>query len=154
MDGPVAIDDVPMTYQFSCPATDLATRDMMIRLRSVLQASGITDDLQSSVEIAVAESLNNIVEHACVGRPRAIIQVEMKVYAAYVFVLLQDPGDPFPGWTLPTGQPADLSVPRATLPEGGFGWHMIYALTDRLDYSRAGGMNRLKMWFEPPSLGE
>ncbi|MCE8007211.1 ATP-binding protein [Aestuariivita sp.] len=154
MDTDMPFDGLPLTYQFSCPASELAVRDLLIELRSALSAARLESDLSSSVEIAVAEGLNNIVEHACAGVVDGLIRVEMRVNAAHVFVQMLDSGEALPDWILPEGRAADLSVARGALPEGGFGWNMIRNLADRLDYSRINGTNLLKMWFvmEHPEL--
>lgn len=136
-----------MTYQFDCRATELDVRQVLIDLRAALADVVAGDDVRSSVEIAVAEGLNNVVEHSLTASCDGRIHVRMGVDAAHVFVLLQDPGAPYPNWALPDAPQVDLDVPLAELPEGGFGWGMIHALTDRLDYSRVSGMNCLKMWF-------
>lgn len=136
-----------ITYQFECLATEIGVRSFLLGLHEVLVARAVEEDLKSSIEIAVAEGLNNIVEHALPGQSEDVIVVEISINAAQVFVQLEDSGAAMPGWQLPAGRMADVTVPRAQLPEGGFGWGMIHALTDCLDYSRINGVNRLKMWF-------
>ena len=148
-----AVKAMPLTHQFSCQATDLGVRDLMLRFDQVVRNQDLGDDLHSSVAIAVTEGLNNIVEHALTGRVDETIDVALCVNAVHVFVLLEDAGMAMPGWQIPTGCPAVIPAARADLPEGGFGWSMIRSLTDRVDYSRLNGMNRLKMWFLIPPKG-
>ncbi|WP_082182032.1 ATP-binding protein [Aestuariivita boseongensis] len=138
---------MPMTCHFDCAAQDLAVRDVMIRLRAALVERVPCRDARSSVEIAVAEGLNNIVEHALCDQPQARIHVKLMVEGGQIFVRLRDEGRAMPGWRLPKGKPTDLNVGLQDLPEGGFGWGMIHMLADQLDYSRIDGVNRLKMWF-------
>ena len=114
-----------MTYQFDCRATELGVRQLLIDLHAALTDVVTREDVRSSIEIAVAEGLNNVVEHALAPSRDGRIHVQMGADAAQV----------------------DLDVPLTELPEGGFDWGMIHALTDRLDYSRINGVNRLKMWF-------
>jgi serine/threonine-protein kinase RsbW len=45
-----------------------------------------------------------------------------------------------PNLQLPQGAPADLSD-LDDLPEGGFGWFLIRAMTSDLVYHRTGGQN-------------
>lgn len=142
-----AVTALPVTYQFSCRATDLGVRDLMQRFLDTLRHQDLDEDVQSTVAIAVTEGLNNIVEHALTGRADESIDVALSVDAVQIFVLVQDAGTAMPGWQIPAGCPAVLPVARVDLPEGGFGWTMIRSLTDRVDYSRINGMNRLKMWF-------
>lgn len=150
MGQPLSISElgaVPMTYQFSCRATEIEVRDLMRRLVDVLREEKVGEDLQSSVTIAVTEGLNNIVKHALIARPQEIIDLALSVDAVQVFVLLQDGGDAMPGCQAPVGHSADFSVARMDLPEGGFGWIMIRALADRIDYSRSNDINHLRIWF-------
>ena len=56
---------------------------------------------------------------------------------------------PLPGLRLPEGTAPPAVTPRESLPEGGFGWFLIRALTERLDYARADGENRLTLHFGP-----
>lgn len=141
-----------MTHQFACYATTLGVRDLVIKLRDTLISRSVDESVRMSVEIAVAEALNNVVEHALKETPRAEITVDLSIDAARVFVVLEDPGDALPAWTLNKEEPVDLTVPLAQMPEGGFGWLMINDLSDRLDYSRRNDTNHLRMWFELPRL--
>ena len=56
---------------------------------------------------------------------------------------LIDRGRGIPGGQLPAGALPDLDTPRAQLPEGGYGWFLIQALTRHLNYARIGGENHL-----------
>lgn len=143
----MALDHLRMTYQFTCRASELEVRSLMAQLGSALRESALEDDLQSSVEIAVTEALNNIVEHACAGISDALIRIDLTIKAAHVIVHLQDPGAALPGCRIPQARALDLAVGRDDLPEGGFGWGLIHALTDQLEYSRSEGANRLRMRF-------
>ena len=143
----MGFDRLPLTYQFTCSATETGVRDTLLDVRAQLSAVMVDADAQATIEIALAEALNNIVEHACTGRPEATIRLDIVVDAAQVFVLVQDPGDALPGGMIRDLRVIDLGEDLASLPEGGFGWPLIHMLTDRLDYSRVNGVNRLKMWF-------
>lgn len=137
----------PMTYQFHCVATALGVRDVMILIKNALSDQQTSADVRSSVEIAVAEGLNNIVIHAVKGDTTARIGVQLSIDPIRIMVHLRDPGEALPGWRTPGMRERDLSVARADLPEGGFGWNLIHTLTDRLDYRRINGNNQLSMWF-------
>ena len=139
-------DNTPISRQIRCNATELSVRKMLVKLRQQYRDMGLNEDTCSSVEIAVAEALNNIVGHACANQPDAVICLDLSRDATHVFVQVQDPGVALPGWNLPEGRRPNLEVARDDLPEGGFGWGLIHMVSDRLGYSRIDGQNRLKMW--------
>ena len=100
-------------------------------------------------EIAIVESLNNIVEHAYADRPGALIDVVLDSQPDEVRVILRD-----------TGVPADAAVFAKTeavpgggdsesieLPESGRGVALIRACTDGLHYRVAPSGNELELIF-------
>ena len=94
-------------------------------------------------EVAIAEVLNNIVEHAYQQRADGMIDMHLDFAATQLTAQFIDHGLPMPGGTPPAGTPANLDVPLQDLPEGGFGWFLIRSLADRLEYSQEDGANRL-----------
>ena len=60
---------------------------------------------------------------------------------------VSDDGRPMPGFALPCATPPELDVPCADLPQGGFGWALVQALTADLRYRRAAGRNELALRF-------
>lgn len=101
----------------------------------------LTEDSRGTVEIVLAEVLNNIAEHAYAAFPGKI-EISVTAHDGFLFVRLVDSGLPMPGGELPGG-----TLSRATeiqdLPEGGFGWFLIRSLTQELTYLREGEHNRL-----------
>lgn len=96
-------------------------------------------------ETVVAEVLNNIVEHAYHGRPGGFIAVRLRFDLRGMRAHFTDRGEPMPGGVLPQGRAADLDVASEDLPEGGFGWFLIHALSEDMDYRREDGVNRLSL---------
>lgn len=125
-----------------------AVRDLLAALRARLRALGETEETCGTVEIVIAEALNNIVEHAY-GGTGGEIALDMARETGGLCCILRDRGRPLPGLRLPEGTAPPAVTPRESLPEGGFGWFLIRALTDRLDYARADGENRLTLHFGP-----
>ena len=146
----VTFSSAGMRCFFECCATDMDVRGLLQEMRGVLAAHHTSEELLDSVETAVAEGLNNVVEHALKDEPNARISTELALEANCVIVHIIDNGIAMPGNTVPPGHAANLAVPRHELPEGGFGWALIHMLTDRLDYNRVDGVNHLKMWFKSP----
>lgn len=95
----------------------------------------------SAWELALAECLNNIVKHAYQGKADHVIDLWISVRQDSLCVTLRDSGQPMPQATLPQSRRPDLECHRDALPEGGFGWFLIHALTSDLVYTRKAGMN-------------
>ncbi|EBA08206.1 anti-sigma B factor, putative [Sagittula stellata E-37] len=102
-------------------------------------------DLDLSWEIVVAEVLNNIVEHAYADGCAGTISLHLTFRPDSLRAEFRDTGVAMPGHTPPKGMAANLDVPIADLPEGGFGWHLIRTLVTDLDYSCTEGTNRLAL---------
>ncbi|MFO7759017.1 MAG: ATP-binding protein [Roseovarius sp.] len=133
---------------FECRATPVDVRRMLGRLRTRLAAEDLSDEKCSTIEIALAEALNNIVEHAYRPDERGAITLTLSVGPRRLTCELRDLGVAMPGLGPPDGTAPDVGGLRATLPEGGFGWSLIRALTARLHYMREGTGNRLILDFD------
>ena len=98
-----------------------------------------------SVEIVLAEALNNIVEHAYAGQAEGTLQCSLRWQAGQLTIDLTDHGVALSG--LPTCRlpPADGWSDTASqdLPEGGFGWGLIRTLSSQACYCRCEGRNHL-----------
>ena len=101
----------------------------------------MTDDSRGTVEIILAEALNNIVEHAYASHGGQI-EVSITPGDGYLFIRLVDEGLPMPGNEAPGGK-LTAATEVADLPEGGFGWYLIRSLSQDLIYARDGGQNVL-----------
>ncbi|MGK7752779.1 MULTISPECIES: ATP-binding protein [unclassified Roseovarius] len=131
----------------SAPATERAVRAMVQALAAALAGAGIGADQRGSITLAVGEALNNVTEHAYAGRRPGQVHMIADLLPDRVLVTLSDSGRAMPGNRLPAGDLPDSSGPRADLPEGGFGWHLIHKLCPELTYSRQAGTNTLCMTF-------
>ena len=105
---------------------------------------GLSPDERGTVELVLAEVLNNICEHALRGATEGLIELYLRRDCAGLICEVLDDGLPMPGGHPPEGQRADLDRPLPDLPEGGFGWFLISELTSGLCYDRIGGRNRLR----------
>ncbi|RBI86255.1 ATP-binding protein [Rhodosalinus halophilus] len=135
--------------EFTCRGRQSEIRPALARLRGCLErhSAGNLEDVIDSVEIALAEVLNNIVEHAGPSGRRTAIRISVCGTNAGLAIRVSDDGRPMPGLLLPDGTGPDLAVPLADLPEGGFGWGIVHALTCALHYRRAHGRNELALCF-------
>lgn len=105
----------------------------------MLQA--LTEDSRGTVEIVLAEVLNNVVEHAYARYPGPI-EVTITSGQGYLFVRMVDRGLPMPNEDLP-GAGLGKAPNIQDLPEGGFGWYLIRSLSQELTYLRDGPDNVL-----------
>jgi serine/threonine-protein kinase RsbW len=101
----------------------------------------LSEDSRGTVEIVLAEVLNNVVEHAYARYPGQI-EVAITPGNDFLFVRIVDEGLPMPGGDPPDGGLADLPNGQE-LPEGGFGWYLIRSLSQDLTYLRDGHQNVL-----------
>jgi serine/threonine-protein kinase RsbW len=118
----------------------LSVRQALATVSAALDRQAVVADDRANAELVLAEVLNNVVEHAYRDRGEGEIELTLKLGAGDLTCAVTDGGLPLPGGRLPTAGPE----PRPDdLPEGGFGWTLIMALCQDLDYRRSGGRNRL-----------
>jgi serine/threonine-protein kinase RsbW len=138
-----------MTETFSCSfrATELDAREGILRVVEQLKARGIPDLRVGEVQIALAEAVNNVVEHAYTGTAPGDVIVRCNLYPDHLWVNINDAGTPFPNGILPEGKMAEIGEDLDSLPEGGFGWFLIRELATDIHYQRDDDKNQLSMCF-------
>lgn len=131
------------------PAGDMETRTALQAVCDGLRRAGLSEDDLSSAELILAEVLNNIVEHAYASGD-GIVDLCIELRGNGLLCLIRDHGN-----AMPNGRPPCPPLPRinppSQLPEGGFGWHIIRALTTQLHYRQEKGWNVLS--FTMPLTG-
>ena len=138
-------------FNTSFYATELEARQAIASISDRLRASGLDRDRADEVEIALAEAVNNVVEHAYALTEPGTIRILSSLRSAHLDIRICDTGAPLPKKRLPQGLAADISVAREDLPEGGFGWFLIRELTSDIRYDRCGLINHLSLRFDFPS---
>ena len=138
-------------FKITTTGSDLHVREALGLLRAGLILRGVSDEVCSSSEIAMAEALNNIAEHAYAARDPGPVEIAVKISDAGVRFVLRDWGHPMPGNQLPGGTLPDNDVDLDDLPEGGFGWYMLHSLTESLSYSRQNDENQLVLVVSTPA---
>lgn len=147
-DGDVRLD---LTARFD--ATEIGARTAITRIMAGLEHADCAADERAEIEIALAEAVNNVVEHAFAEQPEAEGQITCRIARDAVTLTLTDNGRPLPGEHVPEGRAAPVDGPRQDLPEGGFGWFLIRQLADSVAYRREAGLNRLTLRFLLPQNG-
>lgn len=124
-------------------STFLSVRDTMVELKQRMVPGQISEGSFGTLEIVLAEALNNVVEHAYADH-RGLITVHIQPRPEEICVSVRDQGHPMPAERLPEGRMRSYSEDVSELPEGGFGWFLIHSLTKDVSYQRAGESNILK----------
>jgi serine/threonine-protein kinase RsbW len=116
----------------SAALQDMFACDLLARL---------SEDSRGTVEIVLAEVLNNVVEHAYAQYP-GTVELWVTPRDGYLFIRLIDQGLPMPEGEAPGGALSPVAEIQ-DMPEGGFGWFLIRTLTQDLIYARDGSQNVL-----------
>ena len=125
---------------------EMAVRTALEKLQAALSPLKLTPEEAGSVELVMAEALNNVVEHAYPkGSPPGPIRVQATHKGDGLHLSVVDEGIGMPEGKLPLGIPAQVDVDFFDLPEGGFGWFLIKDLAKDVEYKRLGWENHLTL---------
>jgi serine/threonine-protein kinase RsbW len=109
-----------------------------------LSANGLCEDDVSTVEIVLAEALNNVVEHAYDEDDKdGEIKLVVKKRSSGLLIEIVDKGHPMPNGRAPLGNHPMSEFSEDPMPEGGYGWFLIRELVRDLIYDRRDGHNFL-----------
>lgn len=142
-------------FRLSATADAWAVRALLGDLCRRLRALGVEDALCGSVELALAEAMNNIVEHAY-GPDHdgtGVVRLRVRVWPDRVCAHLRDTGAPLPVSVSAVTPRPDPARPVADLPEGGFGWWLIRDMSSAVRYRRGRDGNHLWIAFSRQSGG-
>lgn len=128
----------------SFPADFRWVRRWVQQTNDKLAVAGVGPDDLSSVEIVLAEALNNVVEHAYpageIGKVRLIVRKRNNA----LMVEVSDRGRPMPNGRAPIGNhPMTEFNQDDGMPEGGYGWFLIREIVRDLVYDRRDDENLL-----------
>lgn len=130
-------------YERRFVSGDHETRAVLAEVCARLAAAGLDDDAIGTVELVLAEVLNNITEHAY-GVEGGPVALGVDLPGDAVICEVVDQGRP-----MPMGRVPEPGLPRIAppddLPEGGFGWHIVRCLVSDLGYERRADGNRLHL---------
>jgi len=133
--------------KFAFQANELAVRKVLDDTIAALRFLDLSGEEYGTIELVLAEVMNNIVEHAYASAPDGMIELKITPGDKGLNCELRDEGQPMPNGVVPLGHlPAVNMGPMADicdLPEGGFGWFLIRDLAHNLEYSRQDGNNIL-----------
>ena len=110
---------------------------------SALDPLNLSDEELGSVQMILAEALNNVAEHAYPTNNPGQVKLVLRHGRAGVLIEIRDHGQPMPNGRPPLGRHPTETQPDDRLPEGGFGWFLIRQLARDLIYDRENGENFL-----------
>ena len=102
-------------------------------------------DKADDVQIVLLEAINNIVEHGHVNRFPSRVLLTIRESSDHVRLRLIDHGHSYPKGVIPGGKFPELPENTSQIPEGGFGWPLIHALSTKISYKRRLGANTLEI---------
>jgi serine/threonine-protein kinase RsbW len=133
------------TNVIAIAGNDLAIRNGLAALVTLPMIRDLSESNRGTVEIVVAEVLNNVVEHAYANR-QGIIQLLICPQGTSLRFEVRDDGAALPDHQLPQGHAPALT--QDILPEGGFGWFLIRSFANDLSYRREEDNNVLSFAIE------
>lgn len=130
--------------QISVESSETAVRSVLAQLFQSLGPLELSVDDAGTIELVMAEALNNIVEHAYPeSDPTGPIDLTCNHAEGWLRFRIVDHGRAMPDEQLPDGASVNLDVDFLDLPEGGFGWFLIKDMASDLCYERKDGKNTL-----------
>ncbi|MBU9698249.1 ATP-binding protein [Rhodobacteraceae bacterium HSP-20] len=118
-------------------ADPAAVRGLLQRLESDPALARLTAEERDCTLLVLAEALNNVVEHGYAGGAGWIGLLPGRGPAGRAWRIV-DAAGPVPRGAVRAAMPAGAA-------EGGFGWPLILALTERVRMRRQRGMNVLSL---------
>ncbi|KEJ90410.1 ATP-binding protein [Sulfitobacter donghicola] len=137
---------LPFSFVVTLAGKEDAIRSGLAQTLAGLEPLGLNNDETTTVELVLAEALNNVVEHALASTNG---ETEIEIRTTHddqgLLLVIVDQGVPMPTGTAPACREPELAVALDDMPEGGFGWFMIHTLTQEIDYKRVEDTNQLSL---------
>jgi anti-sigma regulatory factor (Ser/Thr protein kinase) len=92
--------------------------------------------------LAIEELVTNCVKYGYDDSAEHVIEIELRLSAGELILTVTDDGHAFNPLELPE---RDTDIPAEDLPVGGLGIHLLRKMSDRMDYARTDGKNRLTL---------
>ena len=113
-------------------------------LERQLAAQAVPAQVVNWCSLALEEVFTNILRHAHADAGAHEVRFGARLTADHVVLHFEDDGREFDPLAAPK---PDLRRPAEERPVGGLGIHLVRELADRLEYERAGGLNRFTIHF-------
>lgn len=145
--SPVPFEQMTPLFALTVQSGDNAVRELSQKIVAGIAPLKLGGEEIGTVELVLAEALNNVVEHAYA--PTKISAGPIMVMGAFrsdgLHIQIEDEGITMPDDKPLIGGAQNLDVELQDLPEGGFGWFMIQQLAKDVHYSCVNNRNRLRL---------
>ncbi|MEL6618233.1 MAG: ATP-binding protein [Pseudomonadota bacterium] len=142
--GTSAASSAVTDFQLSLNCSFLSVRRGVEAVMQALSPLDLDVEECGTVELVLAEAMNNIVEHAYPPSDEpGLIHLSCTHAPDGLHVKIRDAGRPMPDGATPIGAAAQVDVEFDDLPEGGFGWFLIKDLAKDVEYRRMNDENHL-----------
>ena len=94
----------------SFAATESEASAGIAQLSRCLATQGLPQHKAGDVKIALAEAINNVVEHAYADVTPAKVQVRCRLHRNWLDILISDTGNPLPGFRVPDGGSGTVGI--------------------------------------------
>lgn len=150
--GNLRVGQPRVVFDTTYPADFRWVRRAVQNAVDALRKDGLTDESLGSVEIVLAEALNNVAEHAYPEGTSGDIRLILRCRPRGLMIEIRDRGNPMPKGRAPIGNhPMTEFNQHDAMPEGGYGWYIIREMVSDLVYDRHNDENFLviRMAIEP-----
>ena len=135
-----------LSFDVCVTSGEMAVRHALKQIFAKLDQLALDAEESATVELVLAEAMNNIVEHAYpVEDPQGPIHVQCCQKDNGLHFTIKDQGHPMPDGQMPLGLAQNVDVDPFDMPEGGYGWFLIKDLAKDLSYQRVGQENHLDL---------
>jgi serine phosphatase RsbU (regulator of sigma subunit)/anti-sigma regulatory factor (Ser/Thr protein kinase) len=115
-----------------------SVRVVIEKLRAYCSAHGLAPTIWPAVELAVAEGINNAIEHGCAAHPEGRVRVRWSWEGDVLETVITDPSD-----FLPDPAAAARELPEDPFSESGRGAFLMHTLMDGVEHRIEDGRHTL-----------
>ena len=123
---------IKTTFAAVCSANEAASRWLADR--------DAPPSVHYIANLVIEELVTNCIKYGYEDAGEHVVEVRLQLSAAELAVTVTDDGQPFNPLELSA---PDLQVPVEDRPLGGLGIHLLRQMSDRMEYVRADGKNRV-----------
>ena len=132
-------------FELVTKSKPVAIRETLNQIRHFISPFALEPAFVDTLELVLAEALNNVVEHAHGDSSDGVIWLRCAREPSGFVLQIRDDGNAMPNGQIPNTPMALRHGALNSVPEGGFGWHLIRHLADQVDYQRLAGQNCLTL---------